>query len=380
MPTELSKEDVSRLLSDRSPDIRAQVAGKIGRQITEGHLGGPELDLARDIARHLANDLAVQVRLSLAVSVKNAKQLPHDIALQLAHDVEQVALPILEFSSVLTDEDLAEIIHDEGPTKTEAIARREKVSQKISAAIIDKADERGVLALLKNRGAEIAEQSYTKVTEIFPRHPAVQASLVKRDRLPITVAEWLVSRVSETLRHYLVIQHDLPRTFVTSIAMQNREQMIINLLDGKVSVSEIEKLARQLRDKRRITPSLLLRALCTGDIIFFEASLSAMAGLPLQNGRLLIHDTGKLGLKSLYDKTGFQQGFYPIIRAALDAVKEEQAVNGLQNRARYRAVVLHRLIAHQQDYNQEDFHYLLDKLGDLVEKNASEPYADQPTH
>ena len=51
---------------------------------------------------------------------------------------------------------------------------------------------------------------------------------------------------------------------------------------------------RHLRRNGRLTPSLMLRALCMGDVAILEASLSLLGKVPLTNARLLIHDAGRL--------------------------------------------------------------------------------------
>ena len=58
----------------------------------------------------MIKDAEVRVREALAQNLKENPDLPHDVALSLAQDVDQVALPILQFSDVLTDDDLIEII------------------------------------------------------------------------------------------------------------------------------------------------------------------------------------------------------------------------------------------------------------------------------
>lgn len=367
---ELTKEDVARLLTDPSPAARADVAAKIGGQLSEAKLNEAELKLAQDIVRHMAQDIAVQVRMSLAVSVKTATKLPHDVALKLANDVEQVALPVLEFSSILTEEDLVEIIRSQPPEKQEAVARREYLSSKLADEIVGQGNEKVVGTLLQNKTAKINDSTIEKVAEQYGDNPAIQESLVKRDTLPLTVAERLVSRVSDVLKDYLVANHELPAAIVSDMVMQNREQATVGLLAGGKAEHDVEKLVVQLKKNNRLTPSLIIRALCVGDIPFFEYSMAQLAGIPITNARVLIHDAGKLGLKSLYDKTSLPQGMFAIIRVALEVVKEVNLDGADHDQERYRQRVIERILTQYEDFNLEDLNYLLDKLSDLVDKAA----------
>ena len=87
------------------------------------------------------------------------------------------------------------------------------------------------------------------------------------------------------------------------LILQSRERSIINLSSSS-SEQDVEKLVVQMHANKRLTPSLVLRALCMGDMAFFEASIAVMANVPLANARILLHDAGNLGVKSLYAKTG----------------------------------------------------------------------------
>ncbi len=367
---ELTKEDVTRLMTQPSAEARAEVASKIGRTLDDAGLSETELKLAQDIIRHMAADIAVQVRATLASSVKNAKKLPHDVAIKLAKDVEEVSLPVLEYSSLFSDEDLISIIKSQSPEKQEAIARREAVSEMVAHMIVEEGGEKAVTTLVNNRNANINEKSLERVTERFADNQNVNNSLAKREHLPLAVAERLVSKVSDALKEYLVTRHALPDAIVSDVISQSREQSTVSLLGGNKTEEELEKLANQLQGSGRLTPSLIVRALCVGDMPFFEMCMSVLGGVPLHNARVLLHDAGKLGLKSIYDKTNLPQGMFPIIRVALEVVKEIQLDGGEHDQVRYRAKVIERILTQYQDFNADDLNYLLDKLSDLVEVAA----------
>ena len=350
--------------------VRAVVAEKVGDTIDGMWLSETELKLAQDIIRHMAADIAVQVRAALAQSVKNAKRLPHDVAMKLAKDVEEVSLPVLEFSLLFTDEDLISIIKSQSPEKQEAIARRETVSEKVASVIVEEAGEGAVSTLVSNKNAHINDKSLERVTERFADNQNVNNKLARRDNLPLAVAERLVSRVSDALKEYLVQAHALPAGLVDDMVSQSREQSTVSLLSISKDEMDIEKLVGQLKETARLTPSLIVRALCVGDIPFFEASMAVLADIPLHNARILLHDAGKLGLKSLYDKTNLPQGMFPIIRVALEVVKEIQLDSAAHAHARYRAKVIERILTQYQDFNADDLNYLLDKLSDLVDMAA----------
>lgn len=371
MSTQLSQADVARLLADPAPAARAEVAAKIGIDLDSPRLTEKEIELAQDIIRVLANDVTVSVRESLSQSLRKAQRLPHDVALKLARDVEQVALPVLEDCLVITDNDLLALIAEDktSETKWQAIAKRPEVSPALADALVEGGSENVVATLVGNRGAQISDDGLNRVVERFTDSEKIQDPLVKRDKLPITVAEKLVVRVSEKLKDYLVTHHELSPTMAADMVLQSRERATINLVSQSSEVA-VEKLVQQLYQNKRLTPSLVLRSLCMGDMSFFEASVAVMANVPLVNARILLHDAGRLGLKSLYDKSGMPPRLLPAVRVAMDVVRETELDGEERDIERYRCRVIERILTQFEDMQPEDIDYLIDKLGDMMDEKS----------
>lgn len=370
MATHLSNDDVVRLLKEPSPHVRSEIAGKLAQEIDSPRLTESEFNLAQEIVRLMAKDVEVVVRQALAQSLRHAVKLPHDVALKLANDVEQVALPILENSSVLTDNDLINIIGEGSEKKQEAIAARPNVSMQVSDALITSAGEKAVAALMGNITAQISEQSLDKAVARFQGSDCVKEAMVKRAVLPITVVERLATIVSDKLKDYLVSHHEMSASVASDLILQSREQSVVGMASGR-SEHDIEKLVAQMYTNKRLTPSIILRALCMGEVAFFESALAIMANVPLLNARILIHDAGQLGMRTLYEKANMPAGLLPVVRAALEVVHETELDGGDQDTERYRARVIERVLTQFEDINSEDVDYLLTKLGDIMTATVS---------
>ena len=364
----LSQEDVEQLLSDPSGKTRAQTAAKIAQDFDADRLTPEEREMAREIFRIMTKDAEVRVREALSRNLKVNPAVPHEVAKALAQDVDSVALPILQFSEALTDEDLIEIVRSQGASKQVAIARRPTVSETVSTALVDTGDEDVVTNLVANEGAEITEQSLQKVVEDFGDQETMQDVMVRRPRLPVTVAERLVTMVSEGLKVELVKRHELPASLATDLVLQSRERATITL-STESDEDELEQLVRQMRERGRLTPSIILRALCMGDMRFFEAAAAELARLPVVNVRSLIHDSGALGLRAAFDKAGQPASHFPAVRAAIDVARETDYDGGENDRERYPRRMIERILTQYGDlgveFDSEDLEYLLTKMGQL---------------
>ena len=92
--------EVEALKKSPMPEVRKTIAEKLSQYFNAGIFHDEEENVACDIIRLMAKDTEVRVRKALSETLKHNPKLPHDVALGLASDELEVAIPILEFSSV----------------------------------------------------------------------------------------------------------------------------------------------------------------------------------------------------------------------------------------------------------------------------------------
>jgi len=377
-PSHLSAKDVSRLLTDPSPEARAETAAKVAGEYGVGSLSKTEREIAQEIFRVMAKDIELLVRETLSQSLKEIPDVSSDIARILAEDEsDSVALPILEFSKALTEQDLIEIIAVCAPVRHVAVARRENVSAKVSDAIVEKGHEDAVVALVSNKTAQIAEKTFNKVIDKFGESKRVQEPLVKRERLPLTIAERLVAKVSDSLKQYLVTHHELSPQVASDLLLESRERAVVRLLQDDANHPDVTELVQQMDVNGRLTASIILRALCTGDISFFEAAIAHKAHVQLQNARVLIHDDGDLGMKALYEKASLPSRLYPAFRSAIAIAKLSEAERSDRGPDWRSRLIMERVLTQFEgvvELDSEDVDYLLGRLARTIETAEQRPH------
>ena len=364
----LIQQNLEQLVSDPSEDNRVVTVTKIADHFNQGTLSRHQHKMAQEIFRLLLKDAAVRVREAMSQNLKENSRLPRDVAMALARDVETVSLPVLEFSQVLTDEDLIEIVQSQSEEKQLAITRREVVSEAVSQALVDTDNEAVVTQLVSNKGAMITEESLAQVIASFGLSETVQAAMVKRPLLPITIVERMMSVVADHLKDELMKQKDIPSDVLTDLVLQSWERATISLSSG-YSEEQLERLVQHLHKNDRLNHSVIIRALCMGDIRFFETAIAVIVGLPIQNTRLLIHESGLIGLESICEKANLPKTYFPAVCAAI-AICQETEIDGAENDLeRYKRRVIERILS-QYDENDveldgDDIEYLLGKMGQL---------------
>lgn len=360
-------------MADPSPSVRAETTSKIATQYDQRHprMSDSERKIAEEIFRKLTQDAEIRVREALAANLKTTSDLPHDLAVTLARDVDSVALPVLKFSEVLTDEDLISIVRGENAgTKQVIIAQRATVSGAVADALIETGNETAVARLVANEGAELSEDALDRVLNEYEDSEAVSDSLSRRPSLPASISEQLVSAMTEKLQGYLVSKHNLTPDAASNLVLQTRERATVSLLSRGSSDAELEELVFQLYTNGRLTTSLIIRALCVGDMPFFEAAMARLANVPLKNARKLIHDEGGLGLSSLYEKAKMPGRLLTAVAAAVRILDEEDYDGGRNDRERFVSRIIERLLTQFEDpsstMTKDDIDYLMAKLHQLA--------------
>ncbi len=170
-----------------------ETTNAIASEYARGGMSERQRKVAEGILAIMARDIEQNVREALSRQVKSCPFLPHNLAMTLADDIETVSLPMIQFSSVLSEVDLISIIDTGSVNKQVAVAKRETVSQRVSERLVDTENETVVGTLLSNDGADISERSYAKVANTFEGNPKIQALMADRPSLALSVIERLLS-------------------------------------------------------------------------------------------------------------------------------------------------------------------------------------------
>lgn len=320
----IDRADIELLVREPSAAMRARVAQKITDGYNSGLFTEAETQLANEIFRLLLKDTEARVRKLLAEELKFSMQVPHDIIWALANDVTEVAVPVLQYSYVLSEEDLVSLIEaTRQHPKLMAIASRESISKELAHALIETRDPDIARKVLGNRSAALADTTIELSLEEFARDNSVLSELVYRGGLPYHFAEKLFSISSDTLKKQLSKKYLLSRSVVDEPVGNARETATLQFLSPWMSQQEINKLIDTMHKNKRLTDSVIIRSLCIGDLRFFETAIAKRVGIPTSNARILILDPGPLGFKALYESSGLPEDFYPAIRTMLRLALEE---------------------------------------------------------
>ena len=301
------------LVDDVDDDVRISLARKISRLApglnSEAQSWLHELTLK--ILDDLSRDELPRVRRLIAEEIRHLDNLPHELIRRLAEDAElTVCAPILEYSSLLSDDYLLEIMAL-GPVKgaLSAISAREYLGSRPSDVISQSDDNDAIARLLDNPSAQIREDTLDHIVTRASEQPSWHDPLVHRDDLSHRAIKHISRFVTSSLLSVLAQRYDLESGTTKEIAEAVDERQSA---DGLNQDGLPVHRAAELYEKGKLNDDAVLIAIGRGDRQFLNEALALKAGfspetvgqvLASQSPRILVALCWKAGLSM---RTAFQ--------------------------------------------------------------------------
>lgn len=280
------------LAADANEKVRADLAGKIGR-LAPGLTSQEQNRLRRityDTLETLARDQIPKVRQIIAETLKDLADAPPEVIGRLARDAEiAVAAPVLQYSPVLSDDDLLDIIATSPiPGALSAISRRREVASSVADAIAASNDVAAIADLLANPLAQIREETLDHLADRATDIECWHRPLVERPHLSAKTAQKLARFVATNMLQTLAARRDLPPEAVGAVALVVRKRLDEMAATGPAKAEARREAdeasavarARALLSNGTLDETTIDTALSGGDHAFVVAALSLRSGLP----------------------------------------------------------------------------------------------------
>ncbi|MCE2510608.1 MAG: DUF2336 domain-containing protein [Alphaproteobacteria bacterium] len=300
------------LASDSDDEVRQRLAQKIGRlvpNLPEGAKGRVR-DLTLQALEVLMQDRLPRVRQMLAEELKATAHAPTEVIRRLARDSEiEVAVPVLEFSPLLTDADLLAIIAaSPAEAAITAISRRDGVAEPVSDAIVETESVPAIAALLANPVAQIREDTLDRIVAKAPGIRSWHEPLARRPKLPPQILHKLTDFLAASLLQTLQNRGDLDPETAKAVAealhdriQQEGSETMAGETDEKV---QAEDEVRNLQAKGKLDEKAISKAVGEGRHFFVTAALAALGRIPTRIVERILNAGNAAAVASLSWKAG----------------------------------------------------------------------------
>lgn len=268
------------LAKDVDDEVRCDLALKIARLVPD--MPADEQDRVRELTietlEMLAHDQLPRVRAILSEELKQRREVPLMVVRELASDIEAiVSAPILEYSPLLSDADLIEVIA--AGTAREAlaaIARRDELSSEVSEAVVATYDVAAVADLLANKSAQIREDTLDQIIDNAKDVENWHEPLVLRPELSVRAVRRIATFVAVSLVNILAERNDLDEDTADLLAQAVRER----IKSEDPGENEETERAQRLFKAGNLDDETLCEAIDAGQRAFVVAALTLATALP----------------------------------------------------------------------------------------------------
>jgi uncharacterized protein (DUF2336 family) len=238
------------------------------------------------------------VRAILSEEIRASAHVPAYIVKQLAQDLELiVCAPVLEYSPLLSDEDLIEIVAGarvEGSLA--AIAKRGTVSEPISDALVASFDVSAIAALLANPNAQIREDALDRVIEQAASIEAWHQPVVMRADLSLRAVKRIAGFVSSSLLRLLCERVGLDDDTAGFLSKRVRERLDAEgVREGVVSADDQARAVIEgTLASGKLDDEFVSNAAEGGDRRIVSYALAVLTSIPKPIvDRILVSQSGK---------------------------------------------------------------------------------------
>jgi len=317
------------LARDADEAVRRHLATKIARLMPELDRDGQEQarDYLIQMIEILAQDQIARVRQIVAETLKDVAAAPSHVIQRLARDtVDVVACPVLEFSPLLSDDDLVEIIRGGASSGgLGAISRRHGVGERVADAIVEAEDQEAIAALLENTSAQIREETLDNLVDEALEVTAWHAPLVKRPKLPPRAIRKLAGFVAGSLLGILQARADLDRKTARAVAREVRRRLKEE--DRAAAPLDPAAEAKSLYEKGELDDQALSRALGAGERDLVRHALALRAEVPVAMVDHILTAHSAKGVTALAWKAGCPMRFAAQLQLRLGGIAPSQVLN-----------------------------------------------------
>jgi uncharacterized protein (DUF2336 family) len=324
---------------------RAEATRALARAWLISDLTGDDRIAAEGALLMLLDDPSPLVRQAMSEVFARSPDAPATIVRALAADQPSIALPVLEYSPLLIDADLVDIVATGTSDMQCSIARRINLPSSVSAAIAEVGSAAAALELIENAYAELAPFSWDRIVERHGHLAAIREAMLLLEGLPAATRAALVAKLSNTLAQFAAARNWLSPERAGRLADESRERSTISIA-ARSRGEDMQGLVQHLRATGQLNAGLILRALLSGNLELFEAALAQLADLPLARVTALVHDRGNASLQALLIRAGLPESTFAAFRVALEASRETGYVDTTGGAERLRRRMVERVLTH----------------------------------
>jgi uncharacterized protein (DUF2336 family) len=299
------------------PDARVALARQLAMFLADPETPRIELDQVVPVVLKITTDMDKHVRRVLADELVSIPKLNQDIIFSILADENDIAIPFLIKTPALNAWHMLAVLKVGDDARQSAIARRGDLTAEAQAHIIKVGTSAAVAALLDNGKVKLSGDDLQKIYGRFGQVGDVVERLLARADLPIDLRITQAKRAAVRMRQMMAERGWLPANDAADIVADAEEGAVLKLL-SEAQGPERSHAFSFLVAQNMLTPSLIIRASCLGEIPVVASALGHLTGTTGPRVLEIAGSKGANGMRSIVNRSGLPITCFAVIAGACE--------------------------------------------------------------
>lgn len=321
-PVNLDTSVFENVIQDGSERARFAMAKQLASVLASEATTGPERALIVPLVMKLAADPAAAVRRHLAACLKPIADLEQELFFAVIADRDEIALPFLAATPALSPTHMMTILEEHDVTRQVGVALRPDISAEAREHILHECPMVVCLALLENDRVDLDEQEYRVFNDRFGQAAEISELMLARPELPPDIRVMVVKRTARRLHKLIAERGWVASNDADEIVHDSEDATILRIL-RESNGTELSHAMPEMVSREMLTPSIIVRAACLGEMQVVAQVLAYLAGVSIAKARDRMAGKGFTGVKGLLGKSGLPKSCHGILQAACDVAADE---------------------------------------------------------
>ncbi len=312
---------LNEVVGTGSVEQRTALARQLAELLSDPQTPSEETAAIVPVVVALAVDPVVSVRKHLAGQLVRLGRLHADIVFAIVADVDEVALDFLRKTPSLDTGRMVAVLKAGDFARQEVIAMRGDIGIAAVTEITERGTAELAACLLDNACAPVSSAHCRRLYVRFADEPAVVDRLLERRDLPLEIRLMHAKRTANRVYSLMSQRGWMAANDAEEVVISAEEGTFLRLLE-QAEDHELDRVIPFMCEKQFLTPSIILRAACAGELQIVERSLAYLASIPVKRIHGLIYGSSTLSLKAVHKKSGLPPACYTILRAVFDIARD----------------------------------------------------------
>ncbi len=360
---------LEQVVAEGSEDARKLLAVQIAALLRDPKSPLLEREQVVPVILKLAADSDNSVRSVLCNELKDVPSLNAEIVFALVASDDEIAVDFLRSAVGVDAPRMLAILKVGDDARQETVARRPDLTKDVIGYILTKGQSKAVTELLKNPVVELSDNELRRLYERFSLEPAIMDVLLARPDLPTDVRVTQMRRVAGRMKQYVAGFEWAEQRDSMDMVDDVEDGAILAMLEG-TSPREAPQLARVLAEKNLVTPALIMRACCTGQVRAVGILLEHLSGTSPQRMQELMYARRGAGLRSALARSGLPSNSFGLIIAACEVAADAREEGIVLKPDRFGKRLLETLMTRTDTLSVSERHHLVDFVSRYADESV----------